>query len=84
MIKRVLIIMLLFCGVVYGLGQRVAVIHMRGIAADLELSPTQVAGLTKQQAHNYLVAGYPDLPTDKSKNQLHNQVRCLHYPQYMY
>lgn len=52
---------------VQALGQRTAVIYIRAIAADLELTPTQVENLTKQQAYNYLIAEYPSLPADKIK-----------------
>lgn len=49
----------------HALGQRQAVIYIRTIAADLELTPLQVDNLTKQQAYNYLVVEYPALPAGK-------------------
>jgi len=52
---------------VYGLGQRDAVIKIRAIAADMNLTPAQCENLTKQQAYNYLTNQYPALPTDKLK-----------------
>lgn len=50
-----------------GLGQRVAVIRMRAIASDRDMTIAQIDPLTMQQAYNYLVAEYPNLPAEKLK-----------------
>jgi len=58
----------LFCtSLVYGLGQRTAVKYLRAIAIDLELTPTQVDNLTKQQAATYILNNYPSISEAKLK-----------------
>ncbi len=49
------------------LGQRQAVIYIRAIAADLELTPGQVENLTKAQVAAYILDEYPAIPADKLK-----------------
>ena len=49
------------------LGQRQAVIYIRAIAADLELTPEQVENLTEQQAATYILNEYPSIPANKLK-----------------
>jgi len=72
--KAILILTVVCCAAILmptqrasGLGQRQAVIYIRAIAADLELTPAQVKNLTQQQAYNYIVANYPKIPTAKLK-----------------
>ncbi len=76
-VKIILLVVILLAGAWYtglipvqpaqALGQRTAVIYIRAIAADLELTSSQVENLTKQQAYNYLIAVYPSVPADKIK-----------------
>ena len=70
-----LIVAVVLCGVLlwpptqpaHALGQRQVVTYIRAIAADLELTPTQVENLTKQQAFNYLMTNYPTLSAARIK-----------------
>ena len=51
----------------HALGQRLAVQYIRAIAVDLQLTPTQVDNLTKQQAATYILQEYPSIPAAKLK-----------------
>lgn len=55
---------------VHALGQRTAVIYIRAIAADLELTPEQVESLTPQQVAAYILQEYPSIPIAKLKEVL--------------
>ncbi len=60
----------LLVGAVSALGQRQAGQYIRAIAADPNLTVEQAQGLAAQQAYNYLVAEYPQLPANKLKELL--------------
>ncbi len=66
-IRLVTLGVLLLGAVVLGLGQHTAMIHLRSIAAELELTPTQVQNLTKQQAAQYILDNYPSITPSKLK-----------------
>lgn len=63
----ILILGLVLCSVVFGLGQRTAVKHIRGIADDLKLTPVQVDVLTKKQAATYIKNKFPTITNAKLK-----------------